>query len=338
MLKRFSSWLFLFGSVALGIFTVLHFHFDAGKTFSYFLGPYYIVCTVMQYIWPEQPNEFEKGEVLSDWLHNGALLAISAFQNYFIHVLIAATGAGLLFKYGVLPDSMAAHHLPFWGQFAIAYLTFDFMFYVTHRMGHEIDFFWRFHSVHHCAHRLSVLNASRAHPFDLIWRRFLPIFVTFQTGVSQEAFIMSGVVGSVLATITHMNVRFSFGPLNYLIGTNEIHRWHHSNNIDEAKNFSVFMLWDHLFGTYVNKPQGQVRPARMGLFNEHFYPVHSYFRQMLVPFTWKGMKAKQAQLEARQAAAQATVPQHPHALQQAQSQAANNARYGTIPDPASARS
>lgn len=300
MLKRFSSWLFLFGSLALGIYTVLHYGFDPNKIFTYFLAPYYITATVMQYIWPEQPNDFEKGEVLNDWLHNGVLMAITAFQNFFVHTLVALTGSGLLFKYGVLPESMAAHNLPFWGQVAIAYLTFDFMFYVTHRMGHEIDFFWRLHSVHHCAHRLSVLNASRAHPLDLIWRRLLPIFVTFQTGVSQEAFILSGVIGSVLATITHMNVAFSFGPLNYIIGTNEQHRWHHSNKIEEAKNYSVFMLWDHLFGTFVYRPQGQVKPAKMGLFNEHYYPVHAYLGQFFIPWKWKQMKARQAALEAQQ--------------------------------------
>lgn len=300
MLKRFSSWSFLFGSLALGIYTVLHFDFDPNKIFTHFLAPYYIIATVMQYIWPEQPNDFEKGEVLNDWLHNGVLMAITAFQNFFVHTLVALTGSGLLFKYGVLPESAAAHNLPFWAQVAIAYLTFDFMFYVTHRMGHEIDFFWRLHSVHHCAHRLSVLNASRAHPADLIWRRLLPIFVTFQTGVSQEAFILSGVIGSVLATITHMNVAFSFGPLNYIIGTNEQHRWHHSNKIEEAKNYSVFMLWDHLFGTFVYHPQGQVRPAKMGLFNEHYYPVHAYLGQFFIPWKWKQMKARQAALDAQQ--------------------------------------
>jgi sterol desaturase/sphingolipid hydroxylase (fatty acid hydroxylase superfamily) len=197
----------------------------------------------------------------------------------------------------VLPDSWAAHHLPLWGQVLVAWLTFDFMFYVTHRMGHEIDILWRLHSVHHCAHRLSVLNASRAHPLDLIWRRIVPIFVTFQTGVSQEAFIMSGVIGSVLATITHMNVRLRFGVLNYFIGTNEIHAWHHSNKIDEAKNYSVVMLWDHLFGTFVY-PQGRQRPAQMGLFNENFFPLHNYLGQVFVPWRWKGMKAQQARFDA----------------------------------------
>jgi sterol desaturase/sphingolipid hydroxylase (fatty acid hydroxylase superfamily) len=299
MLKRFSSYLFLFGSVALGIYTVLRFNFDPGKIFTYFLGPYYVVATAMQYVWPEQRNDFEKGELVNDGLHNGMLLAITSFQNFFIHTLVALTGSGLLFKYGVLPESMAAHNLPFWGQVAIAYLTFDFMFYVTHRMAHEIDFFWRLHSVHHCAHRLSVLNASRAHPLDLMWRRLLPIFVTFQTGVSQEAFILSGVIGSVLATITHMNVAFSFGPLNYIIGTNEIHRWHHSTKLDEAKNFSVLMLWDHLFGTYVN-PKGRARPDHLGLVDENNYPRHDYLDQIAIPWKWQTLQTKQLPADTQQ--------------------------------------
>ncbi|WP_290871652.1 sterol desaturase family protein [Aquabacterium sp.] len=294
MLRRLLSWAFMGGSLAGGIYTVLHFGFDPAPIATHFLFPYYAVCVLMQYVWPEQPNRFEPGEVLNDSLHNVALVVITSVQNFLIHALVAATGTGLLFQHGVLPETWAAHHLPLWAQVLVAWLVFDFMFYVTHRMGHEVDFLWRFHSVHHCAHRLSVLNASRAHPVDLVWRRLVPVFVTFQTGVSQEAFILSGVIGSVLATITHMNVRFSFGPLNYLIGSNEIHRWHHSNQIEEARNFSIVMLWDHLFGTFVY-PQGRARPERLGLFNEHAYPVHHYLSQMALPWRWRRMKAQQLQ-------------------------------------------
>lgn len=297
MVRHCVSWLFLFGSVALGIATVLHFDFDPAPIATHFLFPYYALCTGLQYVWPETPNRFERGEVLTDVLHNLMLIAVTGFQNFVIHALVALTGTGLLFQYGVLSDAWAAHHLPLWGQVLVAWLVFDFMFYVTHRIGHEVDFFWRLHSVHHCAHRLSVLNASRAHPLDLIWRRIVPVFVTFQTGVSQEAFILSGVIGSVLATITHMNVRFRFGWLNYLIGTNEIHRWHHSNRIEEAKNYSIVMLWDHLFGTFVY-PQGRRAPERLGLFDERHYPLHGFLGQQLVPLTWARMKARRAREDA----------------------------------------
>lgn len=293
MFKLLASWGFLFGGVAGGIAAVLHFGFDPGRIFTYYLAPYYVICTVMQYIWPEQANKFEKGEVLTDALNNAAMVAVGSIQNFLTHALIAATGSGLLFHFGILGEHWSAHNLPFAAQVLISYLVFDFMFYVTHRMAHEVDFFWRMHSVHHSAHRLSVVNASRAHPIDLIWRRIVPAFFVFQTGVSQEAFIMSGVIGSVLGTITHMNVNFKFGVLNYLIGTNEVHRWHHSDKIDEAKNYSIFMLWDHLFGTFVYKPRGQQRPAKMGLFNENHYPMHNFLGQLVVPLTWKRMKARQ---------------------------------------------
>ncbi len=155
-----------------------------------------------------------------------------------------------------------------------------------------------------------MLNASRAHPLDLIWRRIVPVFVTFQTGVSQEAFILSGVIGSVLATITHMNVRFRFGWLNYLIGTNEIHRWHHSNRIDEAKNYSIVMLWDHLFGTFVY-PQGRRAPERLGLFDERHYPLHGFLGQQLVPFTWAHMKSRRAREDASPAQAGSSMASAP---------------------------
>lgn len=292
MLQVVASWAFLFGALGLGILSALKAQFNPAEIAITFLFPYYALCTALQYVWPEQINRFEKGEVLTDGLHNIALVGITGFTDFLIHVLVAATGIGVLFHFGVLPETWAARELPLWGQVLIAWLTFDFMFYVTHRMSHEIDFLWRFHSVHHCAHRLSVLNASRAHPLDLIWRRIVPVFVTFQTGVSMEAFILSGVIGSILATVTHMNVRFRFGPLNYLIGTNEIHRWHHSNQMHEAKNYSIVMLWDHLFRTFVY-PTHRSRPAHMGLFNEVAYPVQRYFGQLLVPLNWSRMKAIQ---------------------------------------------
>src|SRR5690606_24026258 len=203
-----------------------------------------------------------------------------------------SSGSGLLFRWGWVSESLAGRHLPFWAQVNVARWAFDFLVYVTHRIAHEGDCFWRFHSVHHSAARLSFLHASRVHPIDITWRRLVPLFVAYQTGVSPEAIIMANTIGVVFAIVTHMNVDFRFGPLNYVIGTNEIHRWHHSNKIEEARNFSVLMLWDHLFGTFVY-PQDRKRPERMGLFNELFYPRHNFWGQLLIPFTWKRWKARQ---------------------------------------------
>ncbi len=292
MRKLILSWLFLGIAVALGIFATVSLNYDQNLVVLYFFLPYFALTVGMQYIWPEQPNDFEKGEVWTDLLNNAALIALTAAQGGIVK-WIAEQGNAMPFQFGWLPQSWSAGNLPMWGQVIVAWLVFDFMFYVTHRMAHEVDFFWRFHSVHHCAHRLSFLNASRVHPVDIIWRRLVPLFMAYQTGVSVEAVIVANTIGATLAVITHMNVRFRFGPLNYLLGTNEMHRWHHSNKIEEAKNYSVVMLWDQLFGTYVN-PTGRARPEKMGLFNELYYPIHSFWGQLLIPFTWKQWKARQA--------------------------------------------
>ncbi|TAL15772.1 MAG: sterol desaturase family protein [Aquabacterium sp.] len=294
MLKTIASLAFLAAALAGGLYTAQHVNYDSGKIFLYFLAPYYVVATALQYVFPQQRNDFERSEVWTDVLHNGGLVAISSVQTFMIHALTAFAAPGLLVHYGILAPEHALSHQPFWLQVVVSMLLFDFCFYWTHRLAHEVDFLWRFHSVHHCAHRLSVLNASRAHPIDMIWRRIVPIFIVLQTGISQEAFIVAGMVGSILATITHMNVDFRFGLLNYVIGSNEVHRWHHSNKIEEAKNFCIWVIWDQLFGTFVYPRDGRRGPAKMGLFNELYYPVHSFWRQMLIPFTWKAWKRRQA--------------------------------------------
>lgn len=290
-------------AVALGIWSTWSLGYDQNKVVMYFMLPYFVITVAMQYIWPEQPNDFEKNEVWTDLLNNAGLLAITALQGAAVHWM-AEGGRALVFQHGWIPDAYSPGHLPMWGQVIVAWWAFDFMFYATHRIAHEVDFFWRFHSVHHCGHRLSFMNASRVHPIDITWRRLLPIFVAYQTGVSVEAIIMANTIGATLAVITHMNVNFDFGPLNYFIGTNQIHRWHHSNKIEEAKNFSVVMLWDHLFGTFVF-PKGRARPEKMGLFNELYYPTQNYWGQLMIPFTWKRWKARQ--LESMGAAAPAAT-------------------------------
>lgn len=309
MRKLLSSWAFLSVALALGIWSTVALDYDQNKVILYFLLPYFGVCMAMQYLWPETPNQFEKGEIWTDVLNNAALLGVTALQGELV-VWMASSGSGLLFQSGLVSESLAARNLPFVAQVVVAWLVFDFMFYATHRISHEVEFFWRFHSVHHSAHRVSFLNASRVHPIDITWRRLVPMFVTYQTGVSPEAIIMANTLGVVFAIITHLNVDFRFGALNYVVGTNEVHRWHHSNKMDEAKNYSVLMFWDHLFGTFFY-PRDRTRPGRMGLFNELYYPVHSYWGQLLIPFTWKRWKARQA--VAVQQQREACIPARPQA-------------------------
>lgn len=297
LIQHLASLAFLFGGAALGVWTVLHVNFDPSLVLTHFLLPFYGVAMGLQYVFPWKPNRFEKGEVINDLINNGALMLITGIQDFGVRWMVSFATPGLLIHYGLVNPSYALSTQPLWLQVLVDVVLFDFMFYWTHRLAHERDWLWRLHSVHHCAHRLSVLNASRAHPLDLAWRRFLPIFVVLQTGISRDAFICAGVISSVLATVTHMNVAFRFGWLNYFIGTNEVHVWHHSTKLDEAKNFSMILIWDHLFGTFV-LPRGRHEPEHLGLNDERHYPLHNYLGQLMVPFKWKQLMQRQAQVPA----------------------------------------
>src|SRR5690606_31810528 len=88
-----------------------------------------------------------------------------------------------------------------------------------------------------------------------------------------------------------LNMDLKHGWLNYLIGTNEVHRWHHSTRYNEAKNFAIIMIWDHLFGTFYF-PRDRDMPEKTGLGDETNYPLHSYWQQLLLPFRWHSLKGK----------------------------------------------
>jgi sterol desaturase/sphingolipid hydroxylase (fatty acid hydroxylase superfamily) len=69
-----------------------------------------------------------------------------------------------------------------------------------------------------------------------------------------------------------------------LVG-NELHRYHHSADLDEAKNFgNIVPLWDIVFGTFVYRPGDA--PKALGLADPSRYPADVRILGVLsLPFT-----------------------------------------------------
>ena len=85
---------------------------------------------------------------------------------------------------------------------------------------------------------------------------------------------------SFQAIFIHSNVRFTFGPLRYLLATPQFHHWHHSATLHD-RNFAVHLpLIDKLFGTY-HLPQDEWpeaygiagRPVPDGYVKQLVYPL-----------------------------------------------------------------
>ena len=178
-------------------------------------------------------------------------------------------------------------HWPFWAQCLLVIGFIDFVKYWFHRMGHEVKAWWPLHSVHHAVKRVYLLNGFRIHPLYHLLTYILGYFPCILLGAPPETLLVHTVVLGIVGGFQHCNIDLAYGPLNYVFSTNEIHRWHHSTKLPEGdKNYgAIFSTFDVLFGTYYNVP-GQ-EPEVIGMKSEDGYPIHSYGKQLLVPFFYK---------------------------------------------------
>jgi len=174
------------------------------------------------------------------------------------------------------------HGLPIWLQGVLMIFAVDLLRYWLHRAAHEWDVLWRLHSVHHSVERLYWLNTARFHPLEK----------TLQMCLDSLPFVLMGVDPAVLAIyyvayasngfFQHCNVRLRYGFLNYVVGSAETHRWHHSREPREAnRNYgNTVIVWDLVFGTWFLPGDRDV--GALGL-REPGYP-RSFLGLMRAPF------------------------------------------------------
>jgi sterol desaturase/sphingolipid hydroxylase (fatty acid hydroxylase superfamily) len=127
----------------------------------------------------------------------------------------------------------------------------DLVGYWAHRAFHGRRL-WPFHAVHHGSKQLDWLSAVRVHPVNDLASRVVSALPVLLLGFSPM--ILAGYVPflAFYAILLHANVRWTFGPLRYLIASPAFHRWHHTSQ-DEGRdrNFAgLFPFLDLAFGTF----------------------------------------------------------------------------------------
>ncbi len=169
---------------------------------------------------------------------------------------------------------------PYLAQVFLAGLPLDLSLYVMHRLSHRYGVLWRLHSIHHSPRRLYWLNGERRHPIHAALMAGPGLLVLGLLGTPAE------VLGGWLAILAmhlafqHANLDY-LGPLSYLVGVAEVHRWHHRERFNDAQvNFGEFWLvWDHCFRTF-HRPDAALGPV--GIEGD---PVpHSFAEQLAYPF------------------------------------------------------
>jgi sterol desaturase/sphingolipid hydroxylase (fatty acid hydroxylase superfamily) len=111
---------------------------------------------------------------------------------------------------------------------------------------------WRFgHQMHHSAERLDTFSAFWFSPLDTVgWTAVGSLALTVIVGLSAEAATAALLTASLLAMVTHTNVRTPRW-LGWFIERPEMHSWHHARGL-HRQNYSELPVFDMLFGTYHN--------------------------------------------------------------------------------------
>jgi sterol desaturase/sphingolipid hydroxylase (fatty acid hydroxylase superfamily) len=174
------------------------------------------------------------------------------------------------------------HGWPIWMQALLMILTVDFLRYWLHRAAHENQMLWRLHSVHHSVVQLYWLNRARFHPFEkaLLW--VLDSLAVLRMSVDARVLALYYIAYSTNGFFQHSNVRVRYGFLNYIVGSAETHRWHHSRVPEESNaNYgNTVIIWDLVFGTWYLPRERDI--VDLGL-QDPTYPK-SFLNLMRAPF------------------------------------------------------
>lgn len=252
-------------------------------------------CFFLERVFPYDKNWKPEG---TDWgidtLHLILFQTIlpKAFKIVFMLLVLHFLPNNVEFIHGIWP-----HHWPLLIQGLLMLFISDFFRYWIHRFSHTFPFLWRFHAVHHALKKLYWLNTTRIHPGEKILQLIWEVGPFICIGVSKEVIALHLVLYGLNGFLRHSNIDMKFGPLNYILSTNELHRWHHSKIINESNaNYgSDTSLWDLLFGTFYWPKNEKVN--EIGVFNKN-YPqnfkgqmeaplVNDIDKEDKLPFSWK---------------------------------------------------
>jgi sterol desaturase/sphingolipid hydroxylase (fatty acid hydroxylase superfamily) len=199
---------------------------------------------------------------------------------------------GFLFTYALITPAAALnlpvsrlwpHSLPIWIQAVVMVLVVDFLRYWLHRAAHENDTLWRLHSVHHSVEQLYWLNTARFHPLEKALQMSLDSLPFLLMRVDARVLALYYLAYATNGFFQHCNIEIHYGPLNYIVGSAETHRWHHSRLPRESNaNYgNTVIVWDVLFGTWYLPTEREV--DHLGL-QDPAYPK-SFLRLLTAPFT-----------------------------------------------------
>jgi sterol desaturase/sphingolipid hydroxylase (fatty acid hydroxylase superfamily) len=229
--------------------------------------------------------------IIAMWLENKVLIR-QGKERYDLPETLANIVSSVLYKsadalyiivfVGAMATWVQAHGLQLnieyhWYTYVLIFIAQDFCFYLFHVVAHKMRFAWVSHKIHHSSKHFNfgvALRQSLLAPIPLFSIGFI-IWAPF-------AFL--GLDIATVAFIYELNLFYQFWIhtrtverlpkwFEAIFNTPSHHRVHHGYGEKQIDcNYAgVFIIWDRLFGTFVNE-----RDAGEILYGVKTRPVHSH--------------------------------------------------------------
>ncbi|MBL4586057.1 MAG: sterol desaturase family protein [Flavobacteriales bacterium] len=179
---------------------------------------------------------------------------------------------------------------PSWYSVLIAIVAFDYLFYWAHRWGHEVNFFWGAHIVHHQSEEYNLTVALRQSWFHnlIAFPIFLPIPFL---GIDVLSFAAAAGIVTLYQYWFHTKAINRMPKwFEYIFNSPAHHRVHHATNEKylDHNYAGMFIIFDRIHGTFIDEAEDEKCvygiTTQFGSWNTVWSNFHFYVEM------WKGSK------------------------------------------------
>jgi sterol desaturase/sphingolipid hydroxylase (fatty acid hydroxylase superfamily) len=247
-----------------------------------------LATVVCERLWPAEARPLlARGHV-----QDGCYLLLYALAIAPFMTLLSVGSAVILRGHASSLEGGWTAHWPVWAIVVTTLVAMDLCNWLAHWADHRIDGLWRLHALHHSQEELSVLTSFRAHP---LMHTTGFVLATVPVLVLAGAHPLAPVVITAyvcLGTLPHANVRWSYGPLKWVLVSPAYHRLHHSVERQDRNLGVVLTVWD-VVARRARFPRRGIEPCPTGLpsttvpleqLGARVRPVRTLARQLAEPF------------------------------------------------------
>jgi sterol desaturase/sphingolipid hydroxylase (fatty acid hydroxylase superfamily) len=152
---------------------------------------------------------------------------------------------------------------------AVALVGWDLVYYLNHRLMHEVRGMWAIHVVHHSSEHYNLSTALRQPVADVlgVW---VPVGLLARIGVRPSLIAHSRGINLLYQYWVHTDTIHSLGPAEAVLNSPSHHRVHHGSNgrYLDRNHAGILIIWDRLLGTF----QREDEPVVYGLTKN----IHTY--------------------------------------------------------------